>query len=102
MTNYLTTLNKPQVTNYKFVLLFRQFMLINNRYSFSSIEIKDIGIQLNKILSNPKNFSCQYIVSLLTAYGIKNVWSKNSHSYRSRLWFYKDLDGATLKVRVNV
>lgn len=98
----MESLTKTQLKHYQFALLFRQFMLINNRHSFSSIEIKDIGIQLNKILNRRVSYSSQYIVKILENFGIKNVLNSRSHSFRSRLWFHKSLDPNTLKVNINV
>ena len=46
---------------YRFVLLFRQFMLVNNKTKFSSIELKDISNQLISILKLSKKYSPQYI-----------------------------------------
>lgn len=95
-------LNKSENNRYRFALLFRQFMLINNKHKFSSIEIKDIGTQLNRILNNPYKYSTQHILGILSDYGIKDILQKHSHAFRSRLWFHKPLCSKTLKVHINV
>jgi len=92
--------NKSNIKQYRFVLLFRQFMLINNKHIFSSIEIKEIGIQLNRLLKNNTNYSSQYIINILSKYGINNILKKHSKSMRTSLWFHIPLD-SSLKIKVN-
>lgn len=87
---------------YRFVLLFRQFMLINNKTKFSSIELTDISSQLISILKLNKKYSPQYVVLLLNKYGITNVLNKHSKSNRGKLWFCEPLNPQTLKVKINV
>lgn len=92
---------KAQLQTYSFALMFRQFMLINNRYSFSSIEIFEIGKQINRILNINKQYTSSHIVKLLSKYGVDNVLNKYSHSTRHKLWFNTPLDNKTLKVKIN-
>ena len=87
---------------YSFVLLFRKFMLVNNKTKFSSIELKDISNQLISILKLSKKYSPQYIILLLDKYGIKDVLNKHSKSNRGKLWFCEPLNPQTLKVKINV
>lgn len=93
-------LNKSNIKHYRFALLFRQFMLINNKHIFSSIEIREIGIQLNRLLKNNCNYSTQHIIKILSEYGINNILKKHSKSIRSSLWFHTPLE-SSLKIKVN-
>lgn len=92
---------KAQLRTYSFALMFRQFMLINNRYTFSSTEIVEIGKQINRILGITNKYSCQHIVKLLSQYNVNNILNKYSHSTRHKLWFNTPLDSNTLKVKIN-
>lgn len=92
---------KAQLRTYSFALMFRQFMLVNNRHTFSSIEILEVGKQISRILGFTQQYNSQYILKLLSKYGVNNVLNKYSHSTRHRLWFNTPLDPKTLKVKIN-
>lgn len=95
-TQSQATKNKELLVN-----LFHKFMIVNKKFKFSSVEITDIVSQLTKILNVKTKYSCQTMVKVLEAYGIKDVLQKHSKSCRSKLWFVRPLNPITLKVAVN-
>lgn len=92
---------KAQLRTYSFALMFKQFMLVNNRHTFSSIEVLEIGKQISRILGITQQYNSQHILKLLSKYDINNILNKYSHSTRHKLWFITPLDPNTLKVKIN-
>ena len=88
-----------------YAVKFRQFMLINNKHSFSSDEILAVSQQITKMLDiqvKSLNTNVNTVTKTLSQYGINNIRNKHSHSMRHRYWFVKPLCPNTLKVSANV
>lgn len=96
----MATYSKVESEQYRFAMLFKQFMVNNDINKFSSDELIATAIQINKILNKSKKYGVQSIIKILDKFGIRNVQSKHSKSLRHKLWFHKDLNPTTLKVAV--
>lgn len=96
----MATYSKVELEQYRFAMLFKQFMVNNSIIKFSSDELLATARQINIILNNSKKYGVQSIIKILDKYGIKDVQAKHSKSLRHNLWFHKDLNPTTLKVAI--
>lgn len=85
--------------HFLFAAMFRMFMLKNNKHLFSAKELEAVAQQINRLCNNqPKRYNLITILTILSKFGIKDVYQKHSGSERHHLWFVKPLCPTTLKL----